>query len=208
VHPLFPQEDPGSTDQFLNNPPACHFNPAKLSLTPDKVEAVEKIFSGPPGIFPGYRLGGDEASNSVNWPAWLTDSGNPADALQEFFGDNFFMFMVFPNSGWTPSTFSAAENAQQADARTGAILNSINPNLLPFKQHGGKLIQYVGWGDTAISPQNDINYHQAVTQEMGGDMKDFYRSWSPEWVTAVADPVQMRSVTGSTGRTPPTPRTT
>jgi feruloyl esterase len=164
-----------STDQFLNNPPACHFNPAKLSLTPDKVKAVEKIFSGPPGIFPGYRVGGDEASNSANWPAWLTDSGNPTDALQEFFGDNFFMFMVFPNSGWTPSTFSAAENAEQADIRTGAIINSIDPNLRPFKEHGGKLIQYVGWGDTAISPQNDINYHQAVTEEMGGDIGDFYR---------------------------------
>ena len=164
-----------STDQFLNNPPACHFNPAKLSLTPDKVEAVKKIFSGPPGIFPGYRVGGDEASNSVNWPAWLTDSGNPADGAQEFFGNNFFTYMVFPNSGWTPSTYSAAENAQQADIRTGAIINSIDPNLLPYKEHGGKLIQFVGWGDTAISPQNDINYHQAVTQEMGGRVGDFYR---------------------------------
>ena len=39
-----------STDQFLNNPQACHFNPAKLSLSKDKIEAVEKIFSGPARI--------------------------------------------------------------------------------------------------------------------------------------------------------------
>jgi hypothetical protein len=166
-----------STDQFLNNPLACHFNPAKLSLTADKVQAVEKIFSGPPGIFPGYRVGGDEASNVANWPLWITDTGNPANGLQGLFGTNFFEFMVFPNSGWTPSTNSPAENAHAADVRTGAILNSIDPDLRPFKSHGGVLIQYVGWGDTAISPQNDINYHQAVAEEMGGreDTRDFYR---------------------------------
>jgi Tannase and feruloyl esterase len=84
---------------------------------------------------------------------------------------------VFPNSGWTPGTFSIAENAHQADVRTEAILNSTDPNLRPFEQHGGKLIQYVGWGDTAISPENDINYYGAVTKEMGGqqDTQDFYR---------------------------------
>ena len=166
-----------STDQFLNNPPACRFNPEKLSLTQDKVEAVKKIFSGPPGIFPGYRVGGDEASNPANWPAWLTDSGHPANALQGLFGDNFFQFIVFPNSGWTPDSFSIAENAHQADVRTAAILNSTDPNLRPFKSHGGKLIQYVGWGDTAISPENDINYLNSVTREIGSheDVGDFYR---------------------------------
>jgi feruloyl esterase len=166
-----------SIDQFLNNPLACHFNPAKLSLTPDKVQAVEKIFSGPPGIFPGYRVGGDEASNSANWPTWLTDTGNPANGLQAEFGDNFFEFIVFPNSGWTPTTHSAAENAHAADVRTAAILNSTDPNLRPFQSHGGKLIQYVGWGDTAISPINDINYYHSVADNMGGheDIGEFYR---------------------------------
>jgi hypothetical protein len=56
------------------------------------------------------------------------------------------------NLAW-PSTrrttgCGASENAQAADARTGAILNSIDHNLRPFKSHGGVLIQYVGWGDT------------------------------------------------------------
>jgi feruloyl esterase len=166
-----------STDQFLNNPLACRFDPAKLSLTKDKIEAIEKIFSGPPGIFPGYRVGGDEAANTLNWPTWMTDSGNPAATAQAFFGDSYFKYFVFPNSAWTPTTYSPAENAHQADVRTGAILNSIDPNLRPFQQHGGKLIQYVGWGDTAISPENDINYYDSVSREIGGheDIRDFYR---------------------------------
>jgi len=48
-----------STDQFLNNPLACRFDPSTLSLSQDKIGAIKKIFSGPPGIFPGYK-GGDE----------------------------------------------------------------------------------------------------------------------------------------------------
>jgi len=39
------------------------------------------------------------------------------------------------------------------------------------------LIQYVGWSDSAISPQNSINYYTAVTSVMGGkeETREFYR---------------------------------
>lgn len=166
-----------STDQFLTNPLACRFDPSTLPLSQDKIAAIKKIFSGPPGIFPGYGGGAGEASNILDWPLWMTDTNNPAFGLQGLFAANFFQNIVFPNSGWTPSSFSAAENAKQADIRVGAILNSIDPDLDAFKSHGGKLIQYVGWSDTAISPQNDINYYNAVTDVMGGpgDIRDFYR---------------------------------
>ncbi len=165
------------TDQFLNNPLACRFNPDRLSLSNDKIQAIKKIFSGPRGIFPGYRVTGDEASDPANWPAWLTGGGNPANGLQGLFGTNFFKYIVFPNSGWTPDTFSIEQNARQADVRVGAILNSVDPNLRPFKFRGGKLIQYAGWGDTAISPENDIDYYNAVTREVGGHerVREFYR---------------------------------
>jgi feruloyl esterase len=164
------------TDLFLNNPLACHFKPESLSLPQDKVAAIEKISSGPPGIFPGYGPGG-EANVPADWPAWITDTGNPAVALQGLFMSNYFQFMVFPNSGWTPNTFSIAENARQADVRTGAILNSVDPNLRPFESRGGKLIQYVGWSDSAISPYNDINYYNSVADNLGGikHISSFYR---------------------------------
>jgi feruloyl esterase len=175
-----------ATDKFLTNPPACRFNPEKLlctgqntsaCLSQDKVKAIKQIFSGPPGIFPGYRTGFGEANNAADWPTWLTDSGNPAGTVQGLLGNSFFQNMVFPNSGWTPAAHSIADSARQAEAQLGATLNSTDPNLAPFKQHGGKLIQYVGWSDTGIAPDNDINYHRAVTRVMGGpeDTQDFYR---------------------------------
>jgi len=140
------------------------------------VSAIEKIFSGPPRIFPGYGPGA-EANVSADWPLWITGTTNPAVSLQGFFGNSFFQNMVFPNTGWTPGTFSADNNAAQADARVGGILNSIDPNLSPFKSHGGKLIQYAGWSDAAISPRNDIDYYKSVTKLMDGPKRtaEFYR---------------------------------
>jgi hypothetical protein len=175
-----------ATDTFLTYPPACRFNVAKLTcqasnagacLSTDKVTAIQKIFSGPPAIFPGYRTGFGEANNAADWPAWLTDSGNPANGVQGTLGNSFFQNMVYPNSGWTPAAHSIQDSAQQAEALLGPTLNSTNPNLAPFKLHGGKLIQFVGWSDTGIAPQNDIDYHGAVTQAVGGaeETADFYR---------------------------------
>jgi feruloyl esterase len=175
-----------STDTFLNNPPACNFDVASLKcnasnagacLSADKIKAVKKIFSGPAGIFPGYQWGAGEASAASNWPSWLTDSGNPMNGAQATLANSFFQNMVFPNSGWTPSSHTVGQNANRAYAKLGSIVNSIDPDLSAFKAHGGKLIQYVGWSDTGISPQNDIDYYNAVTYAMGGatPTQKFYR---------------------------------
>jgi hypothetical protein len=165
-----------STDQFLNNPRACRFDPKKLSLSKDKIEAIEKIFSGPRGIFPGYRDGGAEANSFVDWPAWLTTGFGSDGGLQKSFAISTFTNLVFPNSGWTPTSFTAVENAEQADKKLGAILNSIDPDLRAFQSHGGKLLQYAGWSDSAISPQNDVDYFHAVNHEMGEEnAQQFYR---------------------------------
>ena len=54
------------------------------------------------------------------------------------------------------------------------VVNSTNPDLTQFKDHGGKLIQYAGWADTAIAPENGLNYYGKVTSVMG-DVHGFYR---------------------------------
>ena len=50
----------------------------------------------------------------------------------------------------------------------------MNPDLSGFKARGGKLIQYAGWSDAAIPPQNGLNYYRKVVKAMG-DTSDFYR---------------------------------
>ncbi len=50
----------------------------------------------------------------------------------------------------------------------------MDTNLRAFKAHGGKLIQYHGWSDAAISPLGSVGYFESVQKTMG-DTKSFYR---------------------------------
>jgi tannase/feruloyl esterase len=172
-----------ATDQFLNNPPACKFNPGSLLCTGDatsnclsqaKVTAIKRIYSGPTGIFPGYKVNG--GNESVVWPAWITGNGNPPNGSQEVLAQSIFSEMVFPNSGWRPTSTTIRQDIGNANQVLN-IVNSTDPDLNAFKANAGKLIQYAGWSDAAISPQNDINYYTSVSKVVGGIVatKEFYR---------------------------------
>ncbi len=165
-----------ATDQFLNNPQVCKFNPESLlctghttsnCLSQAKVTAIKKIYSGPPGIFPGYSANQGSEAVPSDWPIAITGNGIPAHGLQELLAFAFFSDIAFPNTGWTPTSTSIIQDVSAAD-ETAPILGSTDPDLEPFFGHGGKLIQYVGWADSVISPKNDINYYTSVTQVVGG----------------------------------------
>ena len=49
---------------------------------------------------------------------------------------------------------------------------TISPHL---KARGVKLLLYHGWNDTAISPENTINYYQNVLQKMGPKQDSWMR---------------------------------
>lgn len=47
-------------------------------------------------------------------------------------------------------------------------------HLRSFRARGGKMIQYAGWADAAVPPENGLNYYRKVTHTIG-DPSDFYR---------------------------------
>ena len=55
-----------------------------------------------------------------------------------------------------------------ADSVQAAGLNSLDPNLAPFKARGGKLIVSHGWFDPSVFAKNSVNYYQSVVNAMGG----------------------------------------
>ena len=61
-----------------------------------------------------------------------------------------------------PEDFAVAANAPVAGQSLAAVINSTDPDLRPFKQHGGKIIHYHGWADPVIPPRSSINYYESV----------------------------------------------
>ena len=179
-----------ATDAFLSDPRQCFFDPqvveckagqdSSACLTPAQVEAARKIYSGPHNhsgqlLFPGYEPGGEVPGGWSSWISGTSPAAPPADgALQAVLGYGFTCDLFL---GVTTCNYLGVDVDKQ-DAITRKtlqpILSSVNPDLRPFKGQGGKMIQYAGWNDTAIAPENGLNYYRAV-ESMIGDPHDFYR---------------------------------
>ena len=168
----------GVADGIINDPRRCHFDPAKMlcksgdadsCLTAPQVTALEKLYQGAHdshgnAIFPGYLPGAELGENG--WTPWILGE-RPGSSLLFMFGNNFFANMVFSKPDWTykDATIDSARTA--ADQKMAALLNATNPNLSPFRAHGGKLIIYHGWNDPAIPAPSTVEYYENAVKAMG-----------------------------------------
>ena len=91
------------------------------------------------------------------WSPWIMPPG-----LQASFGNAYYGQAVFELSNWDFRTLNFDTDVEFGDAKAGPVLNSTSPDLRSFRANGGKLIQYHGWGDAAISPLNSIEYYESV----------------------------------------------
>jgi tannase/feruloyl esterase len=121
-------------------------------------------------LFPGYEPG--TGSNATDWPEWLVGTSSTAPGSQYAMTAAFWCNAVLgkPTCPFLKFSGDFATAAQPI----ALVANSTNPDLAQFRDHGGKLIQYAGWADTAIAPENGLNYYRKVTSVMG-DVHDFYR---------------------------------
>jgi feruloyl esterase len=176
----------GITDGVLDDPLACHFDPAVLAckegqdpgtcFTPKQIKAVKDIWAGSWDdhgklIFPGLVPGGEGGANG--WQSWITGSA-PFRATHWKAADGFFRFMVMRDPNYNPMTFDYDRDKEALD-RLSPALDAVDTNLRPFQQRGSKLILYHGWSDPDISPLNTIRYYRAMEQATGSKTSDFAR---------------------------------
>jgi feruloyl esterase len=174
----------GVTDGVLEDPRTCKFDPAVLEckgvdspscLTKPQIEGLRKVYDGAKNprtgeqVFPGTMRGGE-----AGWSFWIAGTTVPPQNAQHGIMVETFKNFVFDDPNWDWKTFDFDRDVALADKKVGAIINQINPDLSGFKRHGGKLLQYHGWNDPAISPLNSIDYFESVQKKMGGTA-DFYR---------------------------------
>lgn len=165
---------------YLNNPPACHFNPQTMlckgaetetCLTQPEIATLQQIYSGAKAstgttIFPGLTPGSEAAGGSSGWAGWITGSAPGSSGMAEYV-ESYYADMVYSDASWTDKDFNLTESLAESLSTTGNEVNAVNPNLTAFYADGGKLILYHGWDDAAISPYNTINYYNSVVATLG-----------------------------------------
>jgi feruloyl esterase len=82
-------------------------------------------------------------------------------------------YFVLGDPNWDPLTFDFTRDMPKIDndQRNRSALDTMNPDLKAFRDRGGKLILYHGWGDDAVSPLNTIDYFKMVVEKTSGGPK-------------------------------------
>jgi feruloyl esterase len=163
----------GVKDGLVADPAHCVFDPIVLQcksgaaadaagcLTPAQVETARLIYSSAINPKTKREIAGLARGSELGWTQMGWTASARATGLDQF------RMIVFNDPGWTAQKFNAADIARADDVDAGTI-NAFDPNLKPFIDRGGKLIQYHGWSDPQISPYNSTQYYTRVADALGG----------------------------------------
>jgi feruloyl esterase len=186
----------GLIDGLIDDSRSCDFNPgvdvnvcaesSPTCFTRDQIEALKKIYEGPVNsqgeqLFPGTPFGAEMDGILGGQNGWRISilpfkSGTMADPLAA----SFMMYASFdpdPGPEWDYTTYDFdVDPGRTAALGVPEIVNAVDPNLLPVKTKGAKIIHYHGWIDTVITPFMSINYYEAVMGMLGKEStQDFYK---------------------------------
>jgi feruloyl esterase len=156
----------GVKDGILADPTRCRFDPAVLRcesgdapscLTAPQVAAARKIYENH-GTYPGLAPGSE--------PGWATYGGPKPFSI----GNDHFRYVALRDPQWDFRTLDFSDVARYRNPTVDAL----DPNLKPFFDHGGKLIQYHGWSDPQIPPLHSVEYFRSVVEALG-NVESSYR---------------------------------
>ena len=160
----------GVKDGVIDDPDRCTFDPGVLQcpaatgascLSAAQVATARLIYSSPTHLRLSRAIAGLSRGSELGW----TDLGWTASARAT--GLDQFRFLVFRDPNWTIDRFRFDADVVRAEDADSNTINALDPNLKPFIDRGGKLIQYHGWSDPQISPGSSTQYYRSVVAQLG-----------------------------------------
>lgn len=174
----------GVRDGVIEDPLKCGFrkDPSVLlckgadsdaCLTATQLQTLKYIYAGYPAargqvVYPGSMPG-----HETGWIFIAGDDPSKAFTDESAVGAvGFFKYFVFDNPDWNFMTWNYERDLPIADKKLASEINATDPNLKPFRAHGGKLLLYHGWTDPSVSPLETIHYYTSVVAAVTGDKTD------------------------------------
>ncbi len=181
----------GLKDGLITDPRKCKYDPAVLlcksgdsasCLSMKQIDSLKAIYApldDPKGkfIYPGHVPGAESG-----WDRFLTGAA-PGKGLQFDLGVSYMKYFVLEDPNWDFHSWDFAKDLPRVDSNwTRGVIDSMNMDLRPFRDHGSKLILYQGWGDDTVSPLNTISYYKGVVAKVtGGKAGDAYAPETPDF---------------------------
>jgi len=171
----------GLKDGLIGDPARCTYNAALLQcddgqgkaacLTAAQVKTAQLIYSPVVNSKTKREIAGLAPGSELGW----TLTGWTASARAT--GVDQYRFLVFNDRTWEAQRFNPDTDVARAEDADAGTINALDPNLKPFIERGGKLIQYHGWSDPQISPFNSTQYYSRVLETLGSEteVRNAYR---------------------------------
>jgi feruloyl esterase len=157
----------GLVDQQITNPRACTFDPAVMQctgaetadcLTAEQLRAARAVYRGIPAADGGQRWNGPVVGSEADWIPAFADTGG----YGVFIGH--FVYSQLSPPYVPRSSLNVAAEYDRIKEAVSPFTVAPSPDLIRFKAHGGKLIQYHGWNDAVVAPHTSPNYVHALAQ--------------------------------------------
>jgi feruloyl esterase len=162
----------GVIDGVIDDPRRCTYDLARLRcsgpetdscFTVPQIMGIQKIYGGAHGrhtgelIYPGFMFGSE-----LLWAGQISGDEVPPRNQHHLKQNDFFKYIVFNDENWDWRKFDFRTDPDIVEKAVGKIVNNNIPDLTAFKKRDGKLLQYHGWYDPAISALDSIRYFEDV----------------------------------------------
>ena len=157
----------GVDQGLIADPRQCRFDPAALRctagdaddnncLTQPQIATLKRLYAGAPAYF-GWPVG-SEFGYLGGW-GYAIQGPEP-------FRLSFFRQWVFKDPAWDWHGFDWTRDPPRVREAVGGLVDAVDPDLRPFRAHGGKLILYHGWADPIGNAYDTIHYYEAVERRV------------------------------------------